>query len=99
MCDLMPALPRQDLSADDVAVVEPAVDERLEGAGHAQVRGEVLERRPRVLPDELVHAPLPPLVPGRYDERLVVADERLKALDERTTCNGAFHPVGEKRIK
>ena len=59
MCDLMPALPRQDLSADDVAVVEPAVDERLEGAGHAQVRGEVLERRPRVLPDELVRVGRP----------------------------------------
>ena len=59
----------------------------------------LLKRPVLLLPDELVHAPLLPLVPGRHDERLVVADERLKALDERTTCNGAFHPVGEKRIK
>ena len=47
-------LPRQNLSADDVAVVDAAPDERLEGAGYAQVLRQLLQRRPRVLPDELV---------------------------------------------
>ena len=47
-------LPRQDFSAYNVAVVDPAIDERLEGAGHAQVLRQLLQRCPRVLPDELV---------------------------------------------
>ena len=35
-------------------MVDAALDERFEGAGYAQVLRQLLQRRPRVLPDELV---------------------------------------------
>ena len=89
--------PRQDLSADDVAVVEPAVDERLEGAGHAQVLGDVLERRARVLPDELVRVGRPREQHLRLGSHVFQTDLELqgcpkhcKQADMTRLCQGYF---------